>query len=214
MLKIKSFIRNHEMGIWMAAIILAVYMTHLFVGTVSIISGTSMCPTFEDGDFVWVSVVHDDTELHSGDIVCAKVSDKLVIKRLSGLPGQTIESPDLNIPRTSLGEDEYYLIGDNYEASCDSRYFGPVSRDDIVFRYSGVHWTLRTLLITAVLPLVLLLLLFSVSATPGCGFEPVRITADSAGHAECVYGEHTAGKTESEFSQTTKSNLRKKAESR
>ena len=30
-----------------------------------------------------------------------------------------------------LKENEYYLIGDNREDSLDSRYFGPVSLDDI-----------------------------------------------------------------------------------
>jgi signal peptidase I len=85
-----------------------------------------------------------------------------VVKRVIGLPGETIEARDgliaidnrttliekwlpeserargsraaatVDIPRTELADDEVYLLGDNRDASTDSRSFGPVKLDRVV----------------------------------------------------------------------------------
>jgi signal peptidase I len=39
-----------------------------------------------------------------------------------------------------LGEDEYFLLGDNSESSKDSRYFGPVRRSALLGRVVAVAW--------------------------------------------------------------------------
>jgi signal peptidase I len=98
------------------------------------------------------------------DIVVAKVkkqgaensaglfSYKKMIKRVIGLPGDTIDihdgtvyvngsgieaynydtetTSDITYPLT-LGEDEYFILGDNRSNSYDSRYFGCVKQDQI-----------------------------------------------------------------------------------
>lgn len=43
-----------------------------------------------------------------------------------------------------LGTDEYYVLGDNREASLDSRYFGPVTRREIIGRTWIRAWPLNT----------------------------------------------------------------------
>ena len=37
---------------------------------------------------------------------------------------------------TTLGEDEYFIMGDNRTNSTDSRIFGPISRDEIIGKTS------------------------------------------------------------------------------
>jgi len=40
----------------------------------------------------------------------------------------------------TLGEDEYFVLGDNTAMSLDSRYFGSIKRDSIVGRVSTIYW--------------------------------------------------------------------------
>jgi signal peptidase I len=39
-----------------------------------------------------------------------------------------------------LGPDEYFMMGDNRGQSCDSREWGPVSRDDLIGPVFAVYW--------------------------------------------------------------------------
>lgn len=80
-----------------------------------------------------------------------------LIKRLIGLPGETLEfrdmqlyvngtplnEPYINEPCTeancenqswTLGENEYFFMGDNRNHSLDSRSFGPIARGQLVGR--------------------------------------------------------------------------------
>ncbi len=89
--------------------------------------------------------------------------DPPLIKRLIGLPGETVEfrdaavyvngvklsEPYINEPcdparcpdRTwQLGSDEYFFMGDNRNHSHDSRAFGPIPRQQIVGRAVLRYW--------------------------------------------------------------------------
>jgi signal peptidase I len=88
------------------------------------------------------------------------------VKRLVGLPGDTIgqrggvlsvngapvEEPYVNggPPGQDFGErtlaaDEYFMMGDNRGQSCDSREWGPVSREDLIGPVFAVYWPLTRL---------------------------------------------------------------------
>jgi signal peptidase I len=101
-------------------------------------------------------------EPHRGDIVVFTPpnhppGDPPLIKRLIGLPGETLEfrgtylfvnglrleEPYLNEPCTTsacpnrfwqLGADEYFFMGDNRNHSRDSRSFGPIRRPQLFGR--------------------------------------------------------------------------------
>jgi signal peptidase I len=105
-----------------------------------------------------------------GDIVVFETPEEAVercgaggtfVKRLIGLPGDTIAqrsgvlrvngapleesyvnggSAGLDFPERTLGADEYFMMGDNRGQSCDSRQWGPVSREDLIGPVFAVYW--------------------------------------------------------------------------
>lgn len=133
----------------------------------SSIDGPSMEPTLFAGQNLLISRVHYlFTEPQHGDIAVFDPPDEaedMLIKRVIGLPGDTIEIRDqlvyrngelldepyfVNSPcstamcpdRTwTLGDNEYFMMGDNRNRSNDSRRFGPIQRENLVgraiFRY-------------------------------------------------------------------------------
>ena len=120
------------------------------------VDGTSMVPTLLDSDKL---IVSSSAEPNYGDIIIVSGKNSSdIIKRLIGKPGDTIQirgglvkrnglvidEPYLSegcVTNTSdydlymgitLGEDEYFFLGDNRPISLDSRSLGTCSRSQIV----------------------------------------------------------------------------------
>ena len=143
--------------------ILIVAPIRIFIAQPFIVQGASMEPTFENGQYLIVDQIsYRFEEPERGDVIIFRYPrdpSKFFIKRVIGLPGETIEingstvsvytgSEDkrtLNefyIPEMrantvlaeSLGENEYFVMGDNRDHSSDSRMWGVLNRDLIIGR--------------------------------------------------------------------------------
>ncbi len=129
----------------------------LFIAQPFVVSGASMDPTFETGEYLIVdqlSYKFEDPQRESVVVFrYPKDTTKFFIKRIIGLPGETIEihgtsvkiknteHPEgiiLNEPYVAINhekqedmtftlkENQYFVMGDNRSGSSDSRMWGPV----------------------------------------------------------------------------------------
>ena len=124
------------------------------------IIGSSMYPTYKTYAYAFGTKLSPEDEIQRGDIVIIKNVDPsfrgTVVKRIIGLPGETIEVKDgiayingekldedyvnlsgktlakMEVEPITLGEEEYYYMGDNRVNSVDAREFGPAKREQIV----------------------------------------------------------------------------------
>lgn len=118
--------------------------------------GNSMYPTYKDGQVLRYEYIHNDIDY--GDVITFKLKPgihKTYIKRVVGMPGDTlyisegilyingiaedrefdaIENVGILDTPIVLGEDEYFCMGDNRNASTDCRKFGPVKEKMIKHR--------------------------------------------------------------------------------
>lgn len=129
-----------------------------------IVKGVSMEPNFEDGQYLIIDeLTFHFREPERGEIVVfhppSSDQKQFYIKRVIGLPGERVEVNEGKVTiynhenqnglvlnedyldeyttgrdSETLGEGEYYLMGDNRDASFDSRAFGPVPRDNFIGR--------------------------------------------------------------------------------
>jgi signal peptidase I len=147
-------------------LIVAIYALVNMATARFIVEGPSMQPNFDTGQFLIVSrLSYLLGEPDYGDIIVFHYFNNPeddYIKRVIGLPGDTvkmqnlavyvngnlIQEPYINEPCSDsrcrdnewvLGEDEFFVMGDNRNHSSDSRAFGPITREYIVgeavFRY-------------------------------------------------------------------------------
>ena len=150
--------------IYVLSILAITYLIIHFVGQRTIVIGSSMRDTLQDGDNLVVDkITYRVKDPERFDIIVFPYQyeeDVYYIKRIIGLPGETvqideegqiwidgeileedygrevIQDPGLAMEPITLGEDEYFVLGDNRNASEDSRFedVGAVHLDDIVGR--------------------------------------------------------------------------------
>ncbi len=143
---------------------LIVLPIRFFIAQPFIVSGSSMVPTFQNGQYLIVDELSYRLGTPArGDVIIFRPPidpTKFYIKRVIGLPGETVtvSSTQISITNSShpqgftldepyivnigngtpqtvaLGDKEYFALGDNRTASYDSRKWGPVPEKNIVGR--------------------------------------------------------------------------------
>lgn len=135
----------------------------IFIAQPFVVSGDSMVPTFENGNYLIVDEIsYRLKEPERGEVVVFRYpydTTKFFIKRVIGLPGETVaingneititndERPEgfeldepyvfrtaRNTMTITLSDTEYFVMGDNRSGSSDSRAWGPLEERFIVGR--------------------------------------------------------------------------------
>lgn len=134
-----------------------------------VVRGQSMNPTLTNGNVIWCQK-YNLSDIKRNDIVVANIEGQLVIKRVIGIPTDTVKITDGFVSvfdksggliekesmenfqsdnhEILLDEEEYFLMGDNREHSFDSRAWGAVNISKIkgiaIVRFFP-FWDIKTL---------------------------------------------------------------------
>ncbi len=128
-------------------ILIVVVLFRTFIATPVKVDGVSMYPTLKGNEFL---ILNKLGKIDRYDIVVVDEIEDDIIKRVVGMPNETIEITNGNIyingkkikdnqkngetssyDKITLKSDEYFVLGDNRENSKDSRMIGPIKKKDI-----------------------------------------------------------------------------------
>ncbi len=139
------------------------------------VKGASMEPNFEDGQYLVIDEIsYRFNQPQRGDVVVFRYPpdpSQFFIKRVIGLPGETVEIADNQIKiyneahplgfvldesnylipsittqgnvKEKIGSDQYFVLGDNRQASFDSRRWGLVPAANITGRVWLRAWPMN-----------------------------------------------------------------------
>ena len=127
--------------------LIVAFFSHFFY-QIYFVHGISMEPTLHDKEMILIKKYNLD--INYNDIVIVKKNNKIIIKRVVGIPNDTIEinhylyrngqkiddyyiNDDKKI-NVTLKEDEYFILGDNRNESIDSRSeeIGIINKNNII----------------------------------------------------------------------------------
>ena len=127
-------------------LLLIIIIIRIFFYSPIRVNGSSMYPTLQDKEFMILNKIGLQKGINRFDIVVVESNGKYIIKRVIGLPGESVmysdnklyingkviednysKSETENFENVILKDNEYFVMGDNREVSKDSRVIGPVN---------------------------------------------------------------------------------------
>jgi signal peptidase I len=151
--------RALRLGLAVVLTLVLVVFVRSNVGTFFIVEGPSMYPTFKPDDVVQARTFYDVATPRGEVVIITDNRGERVIKRIIGLPGETVtlyrgfvyingqrlrepylpghtytfksNETDERAATWQLQDHEYFVMGDNRLQSQDSRHYGPVERRQI-----------------------------------------------------------------------------------
>jgi len=146
--KLKRFIKEYVP--YVLIIIVVLLIKHFVVSPIRV-NGSSMEDTLSNNDIMILDrISYRFTNIKRFDIVVVSTEKELIIKRVIGLPGESIEYIDNTLyingkkfkDEYAFGDTsdfsivvpkgKYYVLGDNRENSMDSRFFGAFTKNEIL----------------------------------------------------------------------------------
>ena len=159
-----SWLRDLALSVLIAVVLI------VFIYQPVKVEGTSMMPALTDQERIFINKFtyrFGTRNISRGDMVVFWFpldTSKSYIKRVIGLPGDTVEIdagkvlvngrplsedyvPELyrdhqSYPSVRVGPDRYFVLGDHRSSSNDSRAWGTVPRDNIYGKAVFVYWPL------------------------------------------------------------------------
>lgn len=153
-----------EIVVFLLLAVLIVIPFRLFIAQPFIVQGASMEPTYVNGEYLVIDqLTYHFNEPKRGDVITFRYPNDpsvFFIKRIIGLPGETVVVDDETVTITDPGvgtfelvepyakfdgplfgrqsltleEDEYFVLGDNRPRSSDSRVWGVLPKENIMGR--------------------------------------------------------------------------------
>ena len=141
-----------DSGKYIIAVIILLFVV-INVFTIQSIIGPSMNPGLKESDILLLSKFHYKMfDIKRYDVIALNdKSSKYMVKRIIGLPGETVEYKDGKLYinekefedefahltkdfklKEIIAEDTYFVLGDNRGDSLDSRDFGPIKKTQII----------------------------------------------------------------------------------
>ena len=152
-------------------VIFVVLILFLYVVSITQVVGNSMYPTLQNQEVLVLNkAIYRFSDVKRGDIISLSYADtKYLIKRVVGLPGDTIEFRDntlyingevyeedylgddvitddfslQDIGYDVIPEDMYLVLGDNRQNSMDGRDIGLIKKSDIIGKIALRFWPIN-----------------------------------------------------------------------
>ena len=149
-------------------IVITVVLIRTYLVTPVIVSGDSMIPTLKDKQLLLLNKInYRINNIKRFDIVVIRIDKKEIVKRVIGLPGETVEyrnnilyidgheienkynfeTGDFNLKSIcncdKIPADKYLVLGDNRKVSADSRIIGLIDKKDIEGNVNISLWPIK-----------------------------------------------------------------------